>query len=160
LTNLVAAYGLPAAFFIFDTSLVLQLCCGARANIMDTGKDLLAMKEKLGHGNFTPRLKAQLGMSPRTARYYISTAEKFGSVPQVLDLLPQRIIYDAAADSMPDNVRQIVIDAVVAGTKPDLDQLRRQIADGKEAERKKKRADRKKKAVERYAQACSLTGAL
>ncbi len=118
-------------------------------NAIETGKDLLVMKRKLGHGMFIPWLRAQFDMSERTAQYFMSTAEKFGATPQILDMVPRGLIYEMAAVSTPEEVRQAVMQQIDAGTKPDLAELKKLIADGKEVERRKKREERERQAAER-----------
>ena len=120
-----------------------------RSSIIDTGSDLLSIKDKLGHGQFLEWLNHYFNMSERTAQNYMSTAKRFGTTPQILDMVPHGLVYQLAAASTPDYVRQAVIGDVVAGTTPDLDQLRMRIADGREAERQKQQEERDRKAEER-----------
>ena len=122
-----------------------------RSSIIDTGGDLLSIKDKLGHGQFLEWLNHYFNMSERTAQNYMSTAKRFGTTPQILDMVPHGLVYQLAAARTPDSVRQAVIDDVVAGTSPDLDQLRMRIADGREAERQKQqeRAQRQQHRVKK-----------
>jgi AMMECR1 domain-containing protein len=45
-----------------------------RASIVETGRDLIAMKEKLGHGNFLPWTAAEFGWSRQTAHRFMNVA--------------------------------------------------------------------------------------
>src|SRR5438874_1571485 len=51
----------------------------AAQDIIEGGNDLLAVKEALGHGHFGPGLKAEFGWSERSARNFMSVAERFKS---------------------------------------------------------------------------------
>jgi hypothetical protein len=51
----------------------------AAADIIEVGRDLIATKKAVGHGNFLPWIEAEFGMSDRTARRFMDSAETFGS---------------------------------------------------------------------------------
>jgi hypothetical protein len=46
----------------------------SRASYIDTGNDLIAIKEKLGHGRFGPWLDAEFSMSARQAESFMAAA--------------------------------------------------------------------------------------
>ncbi|WP_177302991.1 DUF3102 domain-containing protein [Methylobacterium sp. 174MFSha1.1] len=80
-----------------------------RTNIMDTGRDLLEMKQKLGHGAFGPWIAAEFRMTDRTAQNFMRAAEVFSSKPEIVSVLPPTTIYALAAKSTPDDIRADVI---------------------------------------------------
>lgn len=99
-----------------------------RTHNIETGKELLAIKKALGHGKFGKWLEFHFGWKERTAQNYMNSATAFGSIPQVIDLLPQSTVYKLAAKSTPDEIRQSVIDEIKRGEKPDAKQIERKIA--------------------------------
>ncbi len=85
-----------------------------RASIIETGHDLAAMKERLGHGHFTAWIEAEFGMSDRTARNYLNAAKHF-SKTEIVSVLPPSLIYKLAAKSTPDHVRKEIVTQIEAG---------------------------------------------
>lgn len=80
-----------------------------RASVIDVGKDLLAIKDRLGHGKFGPWLAAEFNMSERAAQNYMAAAKAFGDESATIAVLPPTTIYKLAASSTPANVRQAVL---------------------------------------------------
>lgn len=125
-----------------------------RGSVIDTGLELLAVKEKLGHGKFGPWLAHHFTMSERTAQNCMNAAEVFGAAPRVVDILPPSIVYKLAAKSAPEEVRQSVIDEVVAGGAPDAASVEARISSAKSDERLKREEERAAKQEERDWQKC------
>lgn len=123
-----------------------------RGSIVETGRDLANIKDKLDHVDLGKWLAHYFHMSERTAQNYMNTAKKFGATPQILDLVPHGTVYRLAADSTPDEVRKAVVGEIVAGTRPGLNQLEKRIADSKEVERQKKQEKLAGEAAERAKQ--------
>ena len=96
-----------------------RIRCRIRANIIDTGEDLLSIKDKLGHGNFGPWLKFYFGMSERTAQNLMRVADVFHDRPIVVDRLPAAVIYKLAAKSTPEDLRTVLHDEIRNGVLPD-----------------------------------------
>src|SRR5690606_11031277 len=59
-----------------------------QASIIETGKDLLAVKDALGHGIFGEWLRLHFTMTERTAESYMNVAREFGEFRRILDILP------------------------------------------------------------------------
>lgn len=77
--------------------------------LFEIGRDLIRVKELLGHGNFLPWIKDEFGMSTDSAQNFMRVAEQFGkngSIP----LLPPTVLYALAAPSTPDEVKDEIID--------------------------------------------------
>lgn len=113
-----------------------------RGSIIETGNDLLAIKVKLGHGKFGEWLKFHFSMSERTAQNFMNAASVFGATPKVIDVLPPSTVYKLAAKSAPVDVRQSVIDEVVAGSLPSQTDVEARIAAAKDAERRMREGER------------------
>jgi hypothetical protein len=104
-------------------------------DIIEVGNDLLAVKEALGHGQFGPWLQAEFGWTERTARNFMSVAERFGPKTEIIsDLaIAPTAAYLLAAPSAPDEARQAAIERAEAG-----EQITTAVAKGIVAEAKKK----------------------
>ena len=74
------------------------------------------MKERLGHGSFTPWIEAELQWSIRTAQNYMRAAERFGSQAQLVSHLPLSTVYRLASPSTPPTIVEEVIAHSEAGT--------------------------------------------
>jgi hypothetical protein len=118
------------------------------AAIIETGAELTAIKDKLGHGNFEPWIIAEFGWSLRTARNYMQASETFaGKSATVADLTPSAL-YALAAPSTPEPVRQQVIDRLEAGEKIDPIEVKELVKVAKRKEQIAKLPPRKRKAAE------------
>lgn len=120
-----------------------------RAGIIDTGGDLLAIKDKLDHGKFGNWLSYHFGMSERTAQNYMNAAIAFSSVPKVIDVLPPSTIYKLAAKGAPEKIRQSVIDEITNGAVLDHKEIETRIATAKSEERQKQEEERTARQEER-----------
>lgn len=87
----------------------------ARSYIMDTGRDLLAMKERLEHGLFTRWVEGALGMTPRSAQNYMQAASTLGDKSETVSHLPPTTLYKLAAPSTPSPIREEIVRRLEAG---------------------------------------------
>lgn len=80
-------------------------------DIIAVGNDLLAVKETLPHGQFTPWLRAEFGWTERTARNFMAVAEQFGPKKEIIsDLrIDPTAAYLLAAPSAPDEAREAAV---------------------------------------------------
>ncbi len=111
-------------------------------DIIEVGNDLLAVKEALGHGRFSPWLKAEFGWSERTAQNFISVAERFKSAKFAELPIQPSAAYLLAAPAVPDEARQVAIEKAEAGEEITFTTAKEIVA-----EAKKKRRPRRRKAV-------------
>lgn len=72
--------------------------------IIEIGKELIAVKKDIGHGNFGPWLEAEFGWSQPTARRFMAVAETFSQNDHV-DRFETTALYALASPSTPDDVR-------------------------------------------------------
>jgi len=85
-------------------------------DLIEVGSDLLAVKEALDHGQFGAWLRAEFGWAERTARNFMSVAERFGKSARVADLtIDPTAAYLLAAPSTPDEARQAAVERAEAG---------------------------------------------
>jgi hypothetical protein len=111
-------------------------------DIIEVGNDLLAVKEKLPHGQFGAWLKAEFGWGDRMAQNFMSVAERFGAKTEIIaDLTIQpTAAYLLAAPSVPDEARQLALERAESGEKITTSVAREIVAETK----KKKRPRRQK----------------
>ena len=83
------------------------------ADIIEIGRDLIAVKEALPHGDFMRWLEAEFGMAGRTARRFMQSAERF-KLATVANLTPS-VLYALAEPSTPDEVIAEAVDRVDSG---------------------------------------------
>src|SRR4051794_28084474 len=61
----------------------------SKNDIIEIGRDLIAMKRRLGHGRFLPWIASEFGMSDQSARNFMNVAEAFGGKSKTVLDLPQ-----------------------------------------------------------------------
>jgi DNA modification methylase len=94
-------------------------------DIIAIGLDLLAVKERLQHGQFIPWLQAEFGMSDRHALNFMRVASRFSSKSEIISDLPVTVLYELAAPSTPDAVIEQVVTGQVPATLPAIIQAKR-----------------------------------
>lgn len=86
-------------------------------DIIEIGRDLIAVKEAIGHGNFLPWIEAEFGMSDQSAANFMNVAKRFGGQnPNGLDFTPT-VLYALAAPSTPDEVVDAAVERAGSGAK-------------------------------------------
>lgn len=84
-------------------------------DIIAIGLDLIAIKDKLGHGNFLPWIDAEFGISDRTARNFMNVAAAYGQKSETVSDLGVRALYELAAPKTPIEVREEIEKMIEAG---------------------------------------------
>jgi hypothetical protein len=85
-------------------------------DLMDIGRELLAVKEALGHGRFQAWLDAEFGWSERMARNFMAVAARFSKTAIIADLpIEPTAAYLLAAPSTPNSACQAAIVRARAG---------------------------------------------
>jgi hypothetical protein len=124
----------------------------ARVGIIDTGNDLIAIKNSIP-GQFDRWLKVEFDMSKATAWNYINAAQRFGSAPKVVEVLPPGTVYKLAASATPEAIREKIVAEIESGELPSKDDVERRIAVARtlaaDEERKRKQAERDQVEAER-----------
>jgi len=85
-------------------------------DIIEIGKDLISIKEKLSHGDFLPWIKSEFEMSEPTAKRLMSVARRFPEIAQIERFAPSTL-YELAAPSTSDEVVEQVIEKAEKGEK-------------------------------------------
>ena len=80
-----------------------------RTSIVDIGRELIAVKERLDHGKFLDWIESEFAWSRRTAVNMMQAASEFGAKWEMIAHLPATAIYRLAAPSTPPEVREAVL---------------------------------------------------
>lgn len=85
------------------------------AGMLDIGRDLAAMKERLGHGNFGIWLKAEFGDQERSMQRYMAAALAFPGESDTLSVLPISTVHVLAAKTTPEPIRANIVERLKRG---------------------------------------------
>lgn len=85
------------------------------ADIIDIGRDLISVKESVGHGNFLPWIDAEFGMTYRTAQRFMSVAERVGTKSDTMSHLPPTALYALTSPSTPEDIVEEVANRAASG---------------------------------------------
>lgn len=88
-----------------------------RANdaVIDAGRHLIAVRDRLQHGQWQDWLSVEFKMSDRTARRMMAVAEQFDGKTDTVSVLGPSVLYLLAGDSVPEPAREAVIDLAKTG---------------------------------------------
>ncbi len=103
------------AFLSEQATSIRRLSDTASRNIIEIGVRLIAVKERLPHGQFGPWLTKEFQWSDRTARTFMKIAEKFGDKPEIASVLGPGVLAALASDSVPEEARVAIIKQAQAG---------------------------------------------
>lgn len=84
-------------------------------DIIEIGKDLIAVKARLPHGQFLPWIEAEFGMHRMTASRFMQVAEQYGDKSNIVLHLDPTALYELAAPKTPLEVREEVEKIIEAG---------------------------------------------
>lgn len=122
------------------------------ADIIETGRDLLAVKAKLDHGTFVAWVEKDLKLLARTAQLYMSAA-RLAAKNEIVSLFQPTTVYRLAAESMPDDIRAAILTRAEAGDVPSDKQVKDAIARAAKRRRKAERqAEEEQRRVKREQQ--------
>lgn len=94
-------------------------------DIISIGAELAQQKKVLPHGSFEGWIKAEFGMALRTARRLMDVGRVYhGKSANLADLGPS-VLYELAAPSTPQAVRDAVEDKAKSGERVDLAEVKR-----------------------------------
>lgn len=86
-------------------------------DIIEIGIDLNNVKASLGHGHFLRWIEAEFGMSDMTAKRFMQVAKVYGDKSNTMFDLQTTVLYELAAPSTPQEVRDQVEELVLDGEK-------------------------------------------
>jgi DNA N-6-adenine-methyltransferase (Dam)/Protein of unknown function (DUF3102) len=97
-----------AAFILQKTGQIHSLMKRTAQEIVEVGKYLLEVKERLPHGQFILWIQAEFGMSDRHARNFMHVASRFSDKTEIISDFPITILYELASPSTPESVIELV----------------------------------------------------
>lgn len=112
----------------------------SRAYFMDTGRDLIAIKERLEHGLFQKWVEAEIGLPIRTAQNFMRAASALGHKSETVAHLPQGVLYQLAAQSTPAPLREEIVSRIESGEPLSPHQIRGIVAKARKEAREQKEA--------------------
>ena len=105
-------------------------------DIVEIGKELVEIKNKLTHGQFLPWIEAEFQMSDRTANNFMRVAARFKS--EIISDFNPTVLYQLAAPSTPDEVIEKATEKAEAGEKVSVEDVKRWKAEAEHAHRQAK----------------------
>ena len=105
-------------------------------SIIEMGQHLIAVKSKIGHGQFLPWLDREFGWSRVTAHNLMQVADQFGGKSSTVEHLGAKVLYLLAAPSTPEEVRVEFTELAAIGKAVKHKDVQQAIA-----ERKQRKAD-------------------
>ena len=102
------------------------------ASVIETGGDLIAVRERLEHGQFIAWVETECDLSPRTAQRMMAAAEwAKGKNDTVSHLLPT-VIYALSAPSTPAEIHDAALAKIEAGERVEPGVLKAEITEAKQ----------------------------
>ncbi|HXH79550.1 DUF3102 domain-containing protein [Nocardioides sp.] len=93
---------------------IRRLATRSSTDIVDIGKRLILVKQRVGRGAWLPWLNAEFGWSDETANRFMRVATTFGEIPQLVGFGPSAL-YLLASPSTPAEVRQHFVTQAESG---------------------------------------------
>jgi Protein of unknown function (DUF3102) len=114
--------------------------------VVETGRDLIAVKQHLEHGKFCDWVHAECGFSRRTAENYMRVACAFSETKcETISHLQLSTLYELSAKSTPPELVSLVTKCAGADQPISDDEVREMLAEARfrklEAKRQEERAD-------------------
>ncbi len=112
--ELVGAVVIPDATPAEHAERIRELAHRSSRDIIEMGLRLRAVKDTLGHGQFTQWLQEQFEWSEETARRLMRVAETFGQIGHI-DRFGASALYALSAGNVPQRVRTEMVERAKAG---------------------------------------------
>jgi Protein of unknown function (DUF3102) len=110
--------------------------------IVETGRDLLAAKDQLEHGEFSAWVEEEVGIRIRSAQLYMSAARFMAGKNETVSLLPPSTIYKLAAKSTPPELAAEIIARVTSGEVVPEHEIAARLCDARQERLKEKKGKR------------------
>ena len=117
-----------------DAALIKAHMKTAAESIIAVGLALKRQKEQLPHGMFLPWIAAEFQMGEATAKRFMSVARYADGKSLTLSVLNATALYELAAPSTPQPIRDAVETLLVDGQKVTVADIRRMKAEAKQAQ--------------------------
>ena len=106
------------AFVLEKTEAIKARMKRTAEDVIAIGQDLLAVKERLAHGQFLGWITSEFGMAERSAQNFMQVARRFGDKSAIIADLAPTILYELAAPSTHDDVIERVTSGQLPATLP------------------------------------------
>jgi Protein of unknown function (DUF3102) len=83
--------------------------------IVETGRNLIAVKDRVGHGNFLIWIRREFDFPERTVQRMMSAAEKYEGKSDTVSHLSVTALYELSAPETPEEVREEIEQRIAAG---------------------------------------------
>ena len=100
-------------------------------SVIESGRDLLAIKGQLKHGQFVAWIEAECALSLRSAERMMAAAEWAKGKNDTVSHLPPTVIYALSAPSTPPEIHDAALAKIEAGARVDPKTLNDEIAEAK-----------------------------
>jgi hypothetical protein len=97
---------------------IRELFGDMKTSVAEIGHELIAIKAKLGHGEFGKWIEAEFRLTDKSAQRYINVAQAFAGRNDIVSVLPDTVAYKLAAPSTPTAIKEAVIAEIDAGNTP------------------------------------------
>ena len=126
-------------------------------DIIEIGKDMIEVKERLNHGQFGFWLENEFDMTERHARRFMNVADRFGGKTDILSDFKPAILCELAAPSTPDEVVEKAQAIAASGEKVTVADVKKWKSKATAAEKTAKAAEKSR--IEAEAQLQTKTAA-
>jgi hypothetical protein len=93
-------------------------------DIIEIGRELIAVKDRVGHGNFLPWIDREFSMTEKSAERFMSVAKRFGGKSDTVSKLPATVLYELAAPNTTEGVRTEIVDRAESGERISVADIR------------------------------------
>jgi hypothetical protein len=93
--------------------------------VIENGRDLIEVKNALGHGLFTQWLARTFPFTERTAQLWMNAAKQYGAKSELSSVLGDKVLVLLAAPSTPEDVREEIEARATAGEKITIAEVER-----------------------------------
>lgn len=104
--------------------------------VIETGRDLLAVKDALEHGQFSAWVWSELGWAMTTAQNYMRAAAAFAGKSATVAHLPPTVIYKLASPSTPSPVREEIVRKIENGETISVEAIAERVAEAQAEQRR------------------------
>jgi Protein of unknown function (DUF3102) len=99
--------------------------------IVEIGRELAAVKARLGHGHFGDWIKTEFAMSADTAERYLRVAAAFEGKIRTVRILKPTTLYALTAKTTPEPVRNEIVTRTEAGKPLSDDEIKRALSEAR-----------------------------
>lgn len=92
-------------------------------DMVEIGADLIAAKEKLGHGSFGGWIDSQFGLGVRSAELYMRAAKWAEGKSEIVSHLPPAALRLLSAPTTPESIQDEVVEAIRVGAAVDFKEI-------------------------------------